>query len=159
MSAAIVWWTCLSGLRHLVVYICLMSASSCGEHLMFASILWWIRFMYASVLWWTSVKCLRLPFVEHLFDVYGCLVVNILFDVGVDLVVNICLGNRVATFLRQSCQLCLQSVHFLAAKSYLPVFPFCVGGLMWIWLYQFLSSLHNFVVNICLMSASIFWLT
>ena len=50
------------------------------------------------------------------------------------------LGNRVHTFLGKRCKLCSPSVHFMVALLYLSVFPFGVGGL-WIWLYQFLSSL------------------
>ena len=51
------------------------------------------------------------------------------------------LGNRVFTFLGKSFQLCLPSVHFVAALLYLSVFPFGFLVLVWIWLYQFLSSL------------------
>ena len=50
--------------------------------------------------------------------------------------------------LGKSCQLCLPSVYFVAASLYLSVFPFGVGGLMWIWLYQFLSSLISFQLMI-----------
>ena len=42
------------------------------------------------------------------------------------------LGNRVTIFLVKSCQLCLPSVHFVVAKLYFSVFPFGVGGLMWL---------------------------
>ena len=42
------------------------------------------------------------------------------------------------------CQLCLSSVHFETASLYLSVFPFGAGGLMWISLYQFPSSLIYF---------------
>ena len=41
-------------------------------------------------------------------------------------------------FLEKCCQFCLPSVHFVVALLYI---SFGVGGLMWIWLYQFLSSL------------------
>ena len=50
------------------------------------------------------------------------------------------LGNRVPTFWGKSCQFRLLSVHFVAALLYLSVFSLGVGGLMWVLLYQFLSS-------------------
>ena len=48
---------------------------------------------------------------------------------------------RIATFLGESCQLCLPSVLYVAVKLYLSVFLFDVENLMWIWLFQFPSSL------------------
>ena len=45
------------------------------------------------------------------------------------LYIQLSLGNRVPTFLVKSCQLCLPSVHFVAALFYLSVFSFGTGGL------------------------------
>ena len=47
---------------------------------------------------------------------------------------------KLIKFVYQSCQLYLESVHFVAASLYLTVFPVGVGGLTWIWLYQFPNS-------------------
>ena len=46
--------------------------------------------------------------------------------------IQLSLGNRIPTFLGKSCQLCLPPVHSVVALLYLSVFPFGVGGLMWI---------------------------
>ena len=53
------------------------------------------------------------------------------------------LCNRVPPppYLGKICQLCLPSVHFVIALLYLSVFLFGVWNLIWIWLYQFPSSL------------------
>ena len=48
--------------------------------------------------------------------------------------------SKTNTALERSA-ICLPSVHFVIALLYLSDFPFGVGVLMWIWLYQFLSSL------------------
>ena len=60
------------------------------------------------------------------------------------LYIQVSLGNIITTFLGKGYQLCLPSVHFVATLLYLSVIPFDVGGLMWIWLYQFPSSLIHF---------------
>ena len=60
------------------------------------------------------------------------------------LYIQLSLGNSVR-FWGKSYQLCLPSFHFVAALLYLSVFPFGVGGLVWIWLYQFLFTLHSAV--------------
>ena len=59
--------------------------------------------------------------------------------------VRLSLGDRVATFLGKSCQLCLPSVHYVAASLCLPAFPFGVNGFMWILFCLFLSSLIYFI--------------
>ena len=43
-------------------------------------------------------------------------------------IIQLGLGNRVANILGKGCQLCLPSVHFVAASLYLSVFTFGVGG-------------------------------
>ena len=58
------------------------------------------------------------------------------------------LGNRVAIFLGKSCYFCLPSVHFMVTVLYLSVLPFGVGGLIWNWLYQFLSLLTYFLFEV-----------
>ena len=55
--------------------------------------------------------------------------------------IQLSLVTDLPPFSGKSCRFCLPYVHLMAPQFYLFVFPFGVGGLMWIWLYQFLISL------------------